>query len=118
MSQIVLVGPRGLQVAEQDSWEELLGLAVRFGWQPAFPHSHYFVDINLEVDAIDSYGIACALSNAAEVLIRKKTIDSVPNLPELIGDICELIAFCCDGDFKVSYSYNENVKEAGEWLEN
>ena len=107
MSQVVLEGPRGVLLTGTDAWGELLAIAHQYGWQPEYPEGHYRADIGLQVAPHDAYGIARALRDAVEFLIRYETTATLPDLPELVGDICETIAFCCDGGFRICYPMSE-----------
>jgi hypothetical protein len=101
VSQIVLNGPCGVLLTRTDAWDEMLTIAHQYGWQSQYPEGHYRADIGLQVATLDAYGIACALRDAVEFLIRHETTATYPGLPELVGDICEMIAFCCDGGFRI-----------------
>lgn len=107
VSQVVLEGPRGVLLTSTDRWGELLAIAHQYGWQPDYPEGHYHADIDLQVAPHDAYGIACALRDAVELLIRHETTATLPELPELVRDICEAIAFCCDGGFRIRCPMSE-----------
>ena len=61
----------------------------------------HLLEQGLDVSPADAYGIASALRDAAEHFILHETTTTIPDLPHLVGDIYEVIAFCCDGGFHI-----------------
>jgi hypothetical protein len=94
-------GRCGTLEATPEQWDELLTIAEDHGWQPKYEPTLYRADVGLDVSPEDAYGIAVALRDAAEYFILHETTTTIPDLPHLVVDICEVIAFCRDGGFHI-----------------
>lgn len=99
---VLLVGRGGRLFLDLATWFEFLDLAKENGWTPDLAPSKYRPGLGTRITARDAYEIAKALRDVLERLIRHETTATRPNLPELISDLSELIAFCCGSGFRIS----------------
>jgi hypothetical protein len=100
--EVLLVGRGGTLILDLATWFEFLDLAKENGWIPNLALSEYRPGLGTRIAARDAYEIAKALRNVLERLIRHETTTTRPNLPELISDLSEFIAFCCGSGFRIS----------------
>ena len=101
--QIRLRGCRGELFTTADAWNEYLELAEQNEWRPEHPAGCYRADIGLEVSCRDAWNLANALAKVARSLLRNETTSACPDLPFLVSDLLELIAFCRDGCFRICW---------------
>ena len=113
MTTIRFEGSCGTLEATPEQWDELLTIAEDHGWQPEYQPILYRADVGLDVSPADAYGIASALRDAAEHFILHETTTKIPDLPHLVGDIYEVIAFCWVGQGTYDASdWDEAMEEA------
>lgn len=102
-ADIRLEGPGGEFLSTAVAWQELLGIAIDFGWDSEHEPVLYAADVGLEVGAEDAAGLAggleAALADRAEsdegFTLLGDPIDYNPD------GVRELIAFCRAGGFRV-----------------
>lgn len=88
-------------VIAADAWRELLDLAWKMGWRPAYELARYRTGSGLSVSTLDAHRLSLAFEELCGYLAKHRFRYAQDDFSQLINGLSHLAEFCDGGEFCV-----------------